>query len=85
MKPSYELHIPPKIALRMGQLRASVRREIRIRLEEILQVATARPLGALLPPLGPPLRFYAGDFRIFYREEPETRRVVVTELRSAFA
>jgi mRNA-degrading endonuclease RelE of RelBE toxin-antitoxin system len=81
----YALHIPAEIEQQIRQLRASVKKAIRSRLQAIATGAAASATGAQFQPLGPPFRFYAERYRIFYRVEPETRRVVVLEIRTAFA
>lgn len=84
MKLEYALFIPLEIDRRIRRLRATVQTTIRIRLEEIITIAEASPVG-LPPPLGPSLRFYAEGYRIFYKVESEARCVFVLELRPAFA
>lgn len=80
----YELHVPDEIAKRIRRCRASVRRAIEARLDEIAQAAAERRPSRRREPApasGPPLRFYVFEgYRVFYRLDPRTRRIVVLEL-----
>jgi hypothetical protein len=84
----YTLKIPADVQRQLRRCRASLRRSIRERLQEIADGANARPAGARrpLPLKGPPLRFYVYEgYRISYQLDPITRSVVVIELRPATA
>jgi mRNA-degrading endonuclease RelE of RelBE toxin-antitoxin system len=85
VKSEYGLQIPPSIDRRLRQLRGHVQNTIRIRLKEVTDAASSIPRGALVPPLGPALRFYVEGYRVFYEVDVVGRRVVVLELRRAFA
>jgi hypothetical protein len=82
----YALKIPADVQRQLGRCRASLRRSIRERLEEITRGANDRPAGRKRSPAlqGPPLRFYVYEgYRISYQLDPLTRSVVVLELRRA--
>ena len=82
----YDLHVPDAIASRLRQCRAPVRRAIETRLQEIALAAAERQSGArrrAAATAGPPLRFYIYEgYRVFYRVDPTSRRIVVLDLRT---
>jgi hypothetical protein len=82
MKIDYGLHIPKAVERRIGRCRAAVQSAIRTRLQELVVAATkgrTRLERALAK--APPLRFYIYEgYRISYRIDPVTRRVVVLGL-----
>jgi mRNA-degrading endonuclease RelE of RelBE toxin-antitoxin system len=81
----YTLSIPEAVERQLRGCRAAIRASIRKRLDEIADHAGARPGPDKRAPApqGPPARFYVFEgYRVFYRVEPATRRVVVLELHS---
>lgn len=85
LRVEYELHIPAAIERRISLLKDRTQAAIRARLGDVLN--EARKDSNAPPPrqLGPPLRFYVEQYRIFYQLDPKGRRLVVLELRKAFA
>ncbi|MDQ3264212.1 MAG: hypothetical protein M3Y59_11205 [Myxococcota bacterium] len=81
----YTLHVPPVIERRICQLAALTQRAIRAALKQtVLGAATSR-FATRAQPLDPPLRFYTHGYRVLYQVEADTHRVVVVQLRKAFA
>jgi len=82
----YDLHVPEAVARLLRQCRAPVRRALEARLEEIAIAAAERRSGArrkTVAAAGPPLRFYIHEaYRVLYRVDTTTRRIVVLDLRS---
>lgn len=85
MRVEYELHIPVPIERRISQLRDRTQAAIRARLLDVLTEARKDSSAPPTRQLGPPLRFYVEQYRIFYQLDPEGGRLVVLELRKAFA
>jgi hypothetical protein len=82
----YTLQIPRDVQRQLGRCRASLRRSIQERLQEIAEGANTAPAGRRRSPtlVGPPLRFYVFEgYRISYQLDPITRSIVVLELRPA--
>jgi mRNA-degrading endonuclease RelE of RelBE toxin-antitoxin system len=84
----FTLNIPADVERRLDRCRASIRRAIRDRLRDIAVAAAqeaSRPRRTKSPRAGEPtLRFYVYEgYRVLYRLDPETRRVVVSDLAAA--
>lgn len=80
---AYALQVPPRVERRLSALTAAEQKLIRLRLKEVLHAAAACHALERPPLVGPPLRFYAGAYRIFYRVERATLRVVLLKLEVA--
>lgn len=80
----YTLQITGDIARQLQRCRASIRRAIAGKLQEILATAAARPLPVKgLAPGGPPLRFYVLEgYRVSYVVRPRSRTVTVLDIQS---
>jgi mRNA-degrading endonuclease RelE of RelBE toxin-antitoxin system len=78
----YELQVSGDVRRQLQRCRASIRATIQQRLEKLVEDAASPAAG--LPPSaaqGPPLRFYVFEgYRVTYRVDALTRRVVVLEL-----
>lgn len=85
MKTEYVVHIPPHVQRRILRLRASVRKQIAEGLVEVVQDARGAHLEGLPRQVGPPLRFYVEGQRVFYRVDADVHRVIVIDVRKAFA
>ena len=68
----------------MLKLKTSISDALALRLRQVLAAASTASKPSFRS-LGPPLRFYVEGWRVLYQLEPDTRRVVVLELRTAFA
>ena len=85
--PPYTLQISTEVQRQLRRCRASLRRSIRLCLQEIAQAAAigTRP-PRLQAVVGPPLRFYVFEgYRVSYVVNPATRKVVVVEMQPASA
>jgi mRNA-degrading endonuclease RelE of RelBE toxin-antitoxin system len=80
----YTLQIRQEVERQLSGCRVSIRRSIRKKLQEILDLADDRPAGRRpIVADAPPLRFYVFEgYRVSYEINPRTRRVVVMELRA---
>ncbi len=88
MAKEYVLRIPKEVEQRLLECTSSMREAIAGRLQEIVQRASevARTVAKPTLPRAPALRFYVFEgYRVFYRIEPRSRRVVVLELRPELA
>jgi len=82
MNTVYGLHLSDELEKRMLRCRAPVRDAIRGRLREIATGAAKGPQRVKAAAVKvPPLRFYVYEgFRIAYRLDAESRRVVVLDI-----
>ena len=85
MNTQYDLQIPSDIEQRILKLGEPVQEEFRVRLREVLRAAAVGHYRALKQALSPPLRVDADGYGMVYQVEPDSRRVVVLELRKVFA
>jgi mRNA-degrading endonuclease RelE of RelBE toxin-antitoxin system len=84
----YGLKISAEIERRLSRCRVSIRKAIRDRLQEVAIAAgkTRLRVAKGAEKKQPPLRFYVYEgYRVFYQVDPETRRVIVLDLRVAVA
>lgn len=82
MSRAFEVYIPVRLERSLRALAAREQDAIRQQLLRLAEAATARPPSRAL---GPPLRFYEGGHRVFYKVDTGKRRVVVLALMAAFA
>jgi mRNA-degrading endonuclease RelE of RelBE toxin-antitoxin system len=81
----YGLELSTEIERRLARCRASIRKAIRSRLDEIVVAAGKAKKASGGPARNePPLRFYAYDgYRVLYQVDAGTRRVVVLDVGPA--
>jgi hypothetical protein len=79
----YTLAIPDDVERLLGRCRASIRKTIQARLDEIVIGAASSALSRGVGLHEPPLRFYVYEgYRISYQVDAASRRVVVLDLAS---
>jgi mRNA-degrading endonuclease RelE of RelBE toxin-antitoxin system len=77
----YGLRISRDLKTRLDGCRASTRRAIRERLQDIVVAAGKSPQRKQTSPKEPPFRFYVYEgFRVSYQVDAGTRRVVLLDL-----
>lgn len=81
---TFTLHIPKDVAIQLRRCRASIRESIRKRMQEIAESLATRPAQASSSaPQEPIPRFYVYEgYRVSYRVNPTTRKVVLIALES---
>jgi hypothetical protein len=80
----FTLRIPSTVEKQLRRCRTSLQTSIRLRLDQIVDGASARRPGRKRPlTQGPPMRFYVFEgYRVSYQLDPVTRTIVVLDLRA---
>lgn len=78
----FALRFPEEIERQLGKVKATVRKAIQVRLQEIAEAAANPSRVGTFAAKGPPLRFYVFDgYRVCYQVDPDTRSVIILELQ----
>lgn len=79
---AFGVYIPARLERRLRKIASIEQDAIREQLLRLARCATVRPPSRAV---GPPRRFYEGGHRVFYQLDLDARRVVVLDVKAAFA